>query len=236
MPHSPDRRTDRGGRPLDPGMVVSSRLTRSIQPAPAASQPPTLHSRLPRPIHERISHEALPGVHSRSPVRPFPSPVFPPNGTGDLRLYPRASHPAVTSDARRDRDRPMDTGLGSHLRTHSTSTLVDPLTVWDFVSHLLRPSCSRQGMGPSSRSAYQRLLDPDGVPVFRTRERRPGRAPPLPRNGGVHTAARGSTAATCRFPAASPPPQHHIPSPGPSVTRHHQGFTHVRPSGSFPDL
>ncbi len=60
--------------------------------------------------------------------------------------------------------------------------------------------------------------------------------PPLPRNGGVHTAARGSTAATCRFPAASPPPQHHIPSPGPSVTRHHQGFTHVRPSGSFPDL
>jgi hypothetical protein len=116
---------------------VSSRLTRRIQPAPAASQPPTLHSRLPRPIHERISHEALPGVHSRSPVRPFPSPVFPPNGTGDLRLYPRASHPAVTSDARRDRDRPMDTGLGSHLRTHSTSTLVDPLTVWDFVSHRL---------------------------------------------------------------------------------------------------
>jgi hypothetical protein len=116
---------------------VSSRLTRSIQPAPAASQPPTLHSRLPRPIHERISHEALPGVHSRSPVRPFPSPVFPPNGTEDLRLYPRASHPTVTSDARRDRDRPMDTGLGSHLRTHSTSTLVDPLTVWDFVSHLL---------------------------------------------------------------------------------------------------
>src|SRR5918997_3029877 len=52
---------------------------------------------------------------------------------------------------------------------------------------LVGPSCSRQGLGPSLRSAYQHLLDPDGVSVFHTRERRPGSgAPSAPRRWCPH--------------------------------------------------
>jgi hypothetical protein len=70
----------------------------------------------------------------------------------------------------------MDTGLGSHLRTHSTSTLVDPLTVWDFVSHLLGhpfpPGNSAPltvGL-PSRPTTYGDETDPGGVSMFRTWE------------------------------------------------------------------
>jgi hypothetical protein len=80
-------------------------------------------------------------------------------------------------------------------------------------------------------SDHQRSLDPDGVSVFRTREARPGRVPPLPRGGGVPTAAWSAATVTCRFPAASPAPRRNVPSPGPSVTRHQQRFTLVHPSG-----
>lgn len=44
------------------------------------------------------------------------------------------------------------------------------------------------------------------VTTLRTIETRPGWVPPLPRDGGVHTADRSATAATRRFPAASPLP------------------------------
>jgi len=46
------------------------------------------------------------------------------------------------------------------------------------------PSCSRQGIGPSSRSAYRPTEhgpDPDGVSTFRTHELRPGWVPSIPR-------------------------------------------------------
>jgi hypothetical protein len=76
--------------------------------------------------------------------------------------------------------------------------------------------------------------DHDGVTTLRTIETRPGWVPPLPRDGGVHTADRGATAATCRFPAASPNPRHHIPSPGFPVTRPQQRFSVIHPSGHFP--
>ena len=69
---------------------------------------------------------------------------------------------------------------------------------------------------------------------MRTNETRPGWVPPLPRDGGVHAADRGATAATCRFPAASPTPQLHIPSPGLSVTRSQRRFSVIHPSGHFP--
>jgi len=44
--------------------------------------------------------EASPRVHSRSPVRPSPRPVAPPDGTGALRLLPQASHPRQAGPAR----------------------------------------------------------------------------------------------------------------------------------------
>ena len=76
-----------------------------------------------------------------------------------------------------------------------------------------------------------RTSDLDGVSTFHLREMRPGRAPPLPRGGGAHSAGPYSPAVTCRFSAASPAPQRNFPSPGFDITRHHRGFTHVRPSG-----
>ena len=39
------------------------------------------------------NNEASSGVHSRSPARPSPRPVAPPDGRGALRLLPWASHP-----------------------------------------------------------------------------------------------------------------------------------------------
>ena len=95
---------------------------------------------------------------------------------------------------------------------------------------LVGPSCSRQGIGSSLRSAYQSLLDPDGVSAFHTSEIRSGWMPSLLRDGGVQTADKSATAATYRFPAASPIPQRRIPSPGLSVTKHHRGFTCVHPA------
>lgn len=44
------------------------------------------------------------------------------------------------------------------------------------------------------------------VTTLRTIETRPGWVPPLPRDGGVHAADKSATAATRRFPAASPSP------------------------------
>jgi hypothetical protein len=58
-----------------------------------------------------------------------------------------------------------------------------------------------------------------------------GRAPPWSRDGGAHPAGPYSPAVTCRFSSASPEPQQHMPSTGLDITRHHRGFTHVRPSG-----
>jgi hypothetical protein len=56
--------------------------------------------------------------------------------------------------------------------------------------------------------------DPFGFSTFRTSQIRPGRAPPAPRDGGVHPAGRTSPVGACRFPAASPRPQQHDPSTG----------------------
>jgi len=49
------------------------------------------------------------------------------------------------------------------------------------VGLLDRPVPARD-LGLPSRSAYQRSLDPYGDSAFRTRELRPGRVPPLPRD------------------------------------------------------
>src|SRR5215470_7007971 len=96
-------------------------------------------------------------------------------------------------------------------------------------------SCSRQGLRPSLPPAYRHHLtapDPGGVSTFRMRELRPGWAPPLPRGQRCSRSRRRFA----RLPLAVPPrpgpaPRSCIHLPEPWVTRHHQGFTHVRPSG-----
>ena len=105
FPRSTRTRIDRGGCPLYPGTVVLSRLDALHQPAPAAFSSGQSCTPL-KPSH-------LTGValtrHQRGftcftrPV--FPSPVAP-GRDGDPWASPWASDPAVTHDARQDRDEP----------------------------------------------------------------------------------------------------------------------------------
>ena len=65
-----------------------------------------------------------------------------------------------------------------------------------------RPSDSRRGIRPSSRSAYRaRSPDLDGVTAFRTHELQPGWVPPLPR--GRRRSSRLSAVLNRRLPLLS---------------------------------
>jgi hypothetical protein len=76
---------------------------------------------------------------------------------------------------------------------------------------------SRQGVGPSSRSAYRTTIgpDPDGVSMFHTREIRPGWVPPTPRG------RRCSPGLVHRFGRRLP--LHNGQSLNPAHTTHQQG-------------
>ena len=63
-------------------------------------------------------------------------------------------------------------------------------------------------------------MDPVGVPVFRTCEKRPGWVPSLLRGGGVVPAIVTSMTGACRFSTASPLPRCNIPSAGAGITKH----------------
>jgi hypothetical protein len=58
-----------------------------------------------------------------------------------------------------------------------------------------------------------------------------GGRPPMPQDDGVPTAGHVPPAAACRFSATSPAPWHCNPSPRLTLTRRHQGFAGVHPSG-----
>ena len=127
VPHEQD--TTGQGAPLTPGTVVRSRPATILRPAPAASQRPVPTAPLEHPIGGGHLHEASSEVHSRSPITPrrqaaAPGPGStasrrssprppPPDGTAAASASPRASHPAVTHDARRGGDRPSRTGPGT---------------------------------------------------------------------------------------------------------------------------
>jgi hypothetical protein len=96
-------------------------------------------------------------------------------------------------------------------------------------------SCARRGTGPSLRSAYRSLLpgpDPDGVATFRAHELRPGWVPSLPRGLRCPHGRQvipGRRTPPCSGPSLYPrPATHHRRL---LITRHHQGFTVVHPSG-----
>jgi hypothetical protein len=71
-------------------------------------------------------------ICSRSPVRSFPGPDWQ-DGSAAPWTLPWASHPAVTSDARQDREQALDTGLGRVTKPPFRSTV--PLKQCDLVSH-----------------------------------------------------------------------------------------------------
>jgi hypothetical protein len=131
VPHKPD--TTGVGAPYTPGPAVFSGRGWVRRPAPAASQRPVLH---PAGTSHRQGSR-LRGIIGGSLA--FTRPVFP--FTCGLRmeqtplgLITRASHPAVTGNARRVGDRPSNTDLESHPRHTS---LLDVLT--DFVRPHVAP-------------------------------------------------------------------------------------------------
>ena len=99
---------------------------------------------------------------------------------------------------------------------------------------LLGSSCSRRGVGPSSRSAYpaSNAPDPVGVSTFHTHEIRPGWVPSLPRG---RRCSPDRIALSRPAPAASQRPVLHPAGTshrrGSPMTRHQRGFTRVHPSG-----
>ena len=105
FPRSTRVRYDRGGCPLYPGAVVSTRATRNeplgTRRFPTAS--PTALLRQPIDRASAVTRHQ-PRVHSRSPVRSSPRPWLP-GWNGGPPAFPRAPHPAVTSNARRGGDR-----------------------------------------------------------------------------------------------------------------------------------
>jgi hypothetical protein len=95
-------------------------------------------------------NEASSRVHSRSPARPSPHPVVPPDGAGALRLLPWASHPNK-QDLRRTPERGRASSTHPKLRNRQTSALqsASPLAMCNFVSQSeSRSSCNSRPVGP----------------------------------------------------------------------------------------
>jgi hypothetical protein len=116
-----------------------------------------------------------------------------------------------------------DGGVGEHLPGSCCLTA--------YRRSLLGPSCSHWGTGPSSRSAYPTPTGagtPARVTTFHTRETRPGRAPSSSRDGGALPAGPRTqpAPAASQRPVLFPATTSHLA--GMTVTRRHQGFTHVR--------
>jgi hypothetical protein len=135
------------GACFTPGTVVRSRPATILRPAPAALPRPVPTAPLEHPTGGGHLHETSTQVHSRSPIPPgrpaaaqepetsrIPAGLLLARGPrvehGPLRLRPRASHPAVTRDARRGGDRPSRTGPGT-----TPSTSVEPPTVPPTCTH-----------------------------------------------------------------------------------------------------
>ena len=89
-----------------------------------------------------------------------------------------------------------------------------------------RPSCSRRGVGPTSRSAYRTSARTStGLPrSARTSCDRGGR-PLYPEDGGAHPDRGACSAGACRSAAASPCTPPEPPTGGDRFTRHQRGFT-----------
>jgi hypothetical protein len=111
---------------LRPGWVPSlprgRRCSHGRQPCPGRRLPlhngQSLHPG-PHPISGlRITRHQRGFTAFTRPV--FPSPVAP-GWNGRPWAFPRASHPAVTSDARQGGDRPLSTGLGLRRRQHQST-------------------------------------------------------------------------------------------------------------------
>ena len=150
---------------------MRSRPATILRPAPAALPRPVPTTPLTRPIGGANLHEASSEVHSRSPITHRTAGSRPRAGKPHdlpaglllarrhrmeqqrLRLRPRASHPAVTHDARRGGDGPSRTGPGTTPRPQPPSmapptSLMRPHVAPSHTSLPAPPRVTRQ-RGPS---------------------------------------------------------------------------------------
>jgi hypothetical protein len=116
------------------GRRCSSRTEGRAQPAPAASQRPVL-----APRHQPSTGGGRFTRHRRE-FKQFARPVFPspvaPGWNGSPWAFPRASHPTVTSGARRGRGQAIEHGPGTTFYDISrASNPTCSLVSCDFASH-----------------------------------------------------------------------------------------------------
>jgi hypothetical protein len=116
-----------------PGTVVRSRPARFLRPAPAASQRPVPISRRINPSTGVLMTRRRRGFTCVHPSG-LPQPVTPGWNEGPW-AFPRASHPAVTRDARQGGDGPCALDRVLHLRHQPSLLRCVPLRSCDLVSH-----------------------------------------------------------------------------------------------------
>ena len=122
FPRSAQLRCDRGGCPLYPGdggvLPAGGSLTGRHPPLPSGQSLHPAGTSTWRGSNVTRHHQGFTRVHPSG----LPLACGPRTERETLGRLLRASHPAVTSDARRSGDRPLDTGPGSHLRHQPTSS------------------------------------------------------------------------------------------------------------------
>ncbi len=100
------------GAPYNPRTSGAHPAGSPPRPAPAASQRPVPKPRHDIPSCEALLHGPSTGVYSRSPVRSSPRPRRR-DGTSGASASPRASHPAVTGNARQGQGQAIEHGPGT---------------------------------------------------------------------------------------------------------------------------
>jgi hypothetical protein len=153
LPRSARTSRDRGGYPLYPGDggahpgrgTCSAGACRSAAASPCTPlQHPTSRGSASRGINEGLRD---------SPVRSSLA-CGRPGGTGRPWASPRASHPAVTGDARRGWDRPSSTDLELHAHIRLILQSGSPLVSCDLASH--RPEQASRTEIPRGSLPYER--------------------------------------------------------------------------------
>lgn len=125
VPHAQDSAGE--GAAYIPGAAVFMRPIRCLGSPPAAFQRPAPAPRHRNHLSGAHFDETSSAVHSRSLVRPSPHPRSS-DGSRAASAFPRASHPAVTSDARQGWGQGNEHIPGLRHRQHRRPPLNAPLT------------------------------------------------------------------------------------------------------------
>ncbi len=123
VPHARD--TTGVGASCIPGAAVLTQPTKNPRPAPAASQRPAPPPHPPHPIRQgsRITRHRRRFTQFTRPVCPLP---VTPGWSRGPSAFPRASHPAVTSDARQGWGQAFEHGPGTTQPAYAGPPICEP--------------------------------------------------------------------------------------------------------------